>query len=398
MIGKIKPNRMDNNKYNKRGVSAQKEDVHKAIKNLDKGLYPLAFCKVLPDIVAGDPNYCNIMHADTAGTKTSLAYIYWKETGDASVWEGIVQDSLVMNLDDMACVGCVDNIIISSTIGRNKNLIPGDVLGLIINGAKTFADKMKAYGIALHLSGGETADVGDIVRTADVGFTTFARIAKKDLVVNDIKAGDVVVGLSSSGTASYEMEYNGGMGSNGLTSARHDVLDSSYIKKYPESYDPSTDKAYVYSGKKLLTDTVEIGGNDVSVGKLILSPTRTYMPVLKEILANHKENINGIIHCTGGAQTKVKKFIKNKVVIKDNLLAIPPLFQLIHEQSSTDMKEMFEVFNMGHRLEIYLPEEHAAAIIAIAASYNIESQIVGRVEEHDGEAVTIIHDGLTYDY
>lgn len=389
---------MDDNKYNKRGVSAQKEDVHNAIKNLDKGLFPLAFCKVLPDYVAGDPDYCNIMHADTAGTKTSLAYIYWKETGDANVWEGIVQDSLVMNLDDMACVGCVDNIIISSTIGRNKNLIPGDVLSLIINGAKTFADKMKAYGIDLHLSGGETADVGDIVRTADVGFTTFARIAKKDLVVNDIKAGDVIVGLSSSGTARYEEDYNGGMGSNGLTSARHDVLDSSYIEKYPESYDPATDKEYVYSGKKMLTDVVNIDGQDVTVGKLILSPTRTYLPVLKQILDKHKENVNGIIHCTGGAQTKVKKFIKNKRVIKDNLLPIPPLFKLIKEQSGTNYKEMYEVFNMGHRLEIYLPEEHAASIIEISKSFNIDAQVIGRVEEHEGEAVRIEHEGKRYDY
>ena len=389
---------MDDNKYNKRGVSAQKEDVHNAIKNLDKGLFPLAFCKVLPDYVAGDPDYCNIMHADTAGTKTSLAYIYWKETGDANVWEGIVQDSLVMNLDDMACVGCVDNIIISSTIGRNKNLIPGDVLSLIINGAKTFADKMKAYGIDLHLSGGETADVGDIVRTADVGFTTFARIAKKDLVVNDIKAGDVIVGLSSSGTARYEEDYNGGMGSNGLTSARHDVLDSSYIEKYPESYDPATEKEYVYSGKKMLTDVVNIDGQDVTVGKLILSPTRTYLPVLKQILDKHKENVNGIIHCTGGAQTKVKKFIKNKRVIKDNLLPIPPLFKLIKEQSGTNYKEMYEVFNMGHRLEIYLPEEHAASIIEISKSFNIDAQVIGRVEEHEGEAVRIEHEGKRYDY
>ena len=389
---------MDDNKYNKRGVSAQKEDVHNAIKNLDKGLFPLAFCKVLPDYVAGDPDYCNIMHADTAGTKTSLAYIYWKETGDANVWEGIVQDSLVMNLDDMACVGCVDNIIISSTIGRNKNLIPGDVLSLIINGAKTFADKMKAYGIDLHLSGGETADVGDIVRTADVGFTTFARIAKKDLVVNDIKAGDVIVGLSSSGTARYEEDYNGGMGSNGLTSARHDVLDSSYIEKYPESYDPATDKEYVYAGKKLLTDKLTIEGMEITVGKLILSPTRTYLPVLKKILDQYKSAINGIIHCTGGAQTKVKKFIKNKRVIKDNLLPIPPLFRLIQEQSGTDMKEMFEVFNMGHRLEFYLPEEYADSIIQISKSFNIDAQVIGRVEEHEGEAVRIEHEGKRYDY
>ncbi len=387
------------NIYEKRGVSAQKEDVHKAIKNLDKGLYPLAFCKVLPDFVGGQEEWCNIMHADTAGTKTSLAYLYWKETGDLSVWEGIVQDSLVMNLDDMACVGITDDIIISSTIGRNKNLIPGDVLSVIINGAQNFIDKMRGYDIQLHLSGGETADVGDIVRTIDVGYTTFARKKKDELIINDIQAGDLIVGLASYGQASYEDAYNGGMGSNGLTSARHDVLSKIYMEKYPESFDPATDAQYVYAGSKKLTDSMRVGEEEVTVGKLILSPTRTYLPVLKSILKDHKESIHGIIHCTGGAQTKVKKFIKNKKVIKDTLLPVPPLFEMIKQESGTDYREMFEVFNMGHRLEFYVKDASSAnAIIEISKTFNIDAQVIGRVEEYAGESVEITYQDEVYSY
>jgi len=385
--------------YEKRGVSAQKEDVHKAIKNLDKGLFPLAFCKILPDYVGGQKDWCNIMHADTAGTKTSLAYLYWKETGDISVWEGIVQDSLVMNIDDMACVGVIDDIIISSTIGRNKNLITGEVLSVLINSAQRFINKMKEYDIQLHLSGGETADVGDIVRTVDVGFTTFARKRKEDLVINNIQDGDLIVGLASYGQASYEDSYNGGMGSNGLTSARHDVLSKKYMTKYPESFDPATENEFVYSGSKELTETIEIDGNQISIGKLILSPTRTYLPVLKKILDTQKSFINGIIHCTGGAQTKVKKFIKNKKVIKDNLLPVPPLFELIKAESGTDYKEMFEVFNMGHRLEIYVNgKANADAIIAVSKSFNIDAQIIGRVEQHEGEQIHITYKDKDYIY
>jgi len=387
------------NIYEKRGVSAQKEDVHKAIKNLDKGLFPLAFCKILPDYVGGQEDWCNIMHADTAGTKTSLAYLYWKETGDISVWEGIVQDSLVMNLDDMACVGITDDIIISSTIGRNKNLIPGDVLSVIINGAQNFIDKMKLHDIKLHLSGGETADVGDIVRTVDVGFTTFARQRKEDLIINDIQAGDLIIGLASYGQATYEEDYNGGMGSNGLTSARHDVLSKIYMDKYPESFNPATEKEYVYSGSKELTDEIVVHGTKIPVGKLILSPTRTYLPVLKKVLEMQKTSIHGIIHCTGGAQTKVKKFIKNIKVIKDNLLPVPPLFELIKAESGTDYKEMFEVFNMGHRLEFYVKDQASAdAIIAISEAFNIDAQVIGRVEESHTEEIEIVYKGERFKY
>lgn len=387
------------NIYEKRGVSAQKEDVHNAIKNLDKGLYPLAFCKILPDYVGGADDWCNIMHADTAGTKTSLAYLYWKETGDISVWEGIVQDSLVMNLDDMACVGITDDIIISSTIGRNKNLIPGDVLSVIINAAQNFINKMADHDIRLHLSGGETADVGDIVRTIDVGFTTFARKRKDELVINDIQDGDLIVGLASYGQSAYEDAYNGGMGSNGLTSARHDVLSKIYMEKYPESFDPATDKEFVYSGSKLLTETIELEGVEIPIGKLILSPTRTYLPVLKKILESEKKSIHGIIHCTGGAQTKVKKFVKNKRIIKDNLLPVPPLFELIRQESGTHYKEMFEVFNMGHRLEFYVKDRATAdAIISISKTFKIDAQIVGRVEESDKEEVEIVYREERFSY
>jgi len=379
----------DQSKYGKRGVSATKEEVHAAVKNLDKGLYPNAFCKILPDIAAGDPACCNLMHADTAGTKGSLAYLYWKETGDLSVWEGIAQDAIVMNLDDMACVGCTDNILLSSTIGRNKNLISGEVVSAIINFAGRFAAEMAEYGIGIHLAGGETADVGDIVRTIDVGYTAFARMKRSDLVINDIQAGDVIVGLASYGRASYETAYNGGMGSNGLTSARHDVFHHLYAKKYPESYDPQTPEEVVYIGNKKLTDEIDVGGESVTAGKLLLSPTRTYLPVLKQLLGELKGRIHGLIHNTGGGQTKVLHFVEGKTIIKDNLFPLPPLFQLIREESGTDWKEMYQVFNMGHRLEVYLPEKYAQRVIAIAKGFQVGAQVVGRVEEGKGNSLRI---------
>ncbi len=386
------------NQYDKRGVSAGKQDVHAAIKGLDKGLYPNAFCKILPDVAAGDPDYCNIMHADTAGTKTSLAYMYWKETGDLSVWEGIVQDSIVMNLDDMACIGIVDDILLSSTIGRNKNLITGEVISTLIESTSTFTDMLREQGVGIHLAGGETADVGDIVRTIDVGFTAFARAAKKDLVINDIKDGDVIVGFASYGQSTYESEYNGGMGSNGLTSARHDVFSSEYRAKYPHSYDANTPEDLVYAGTKKLTDTVSIEGADINIGKLVLSPTRTFLPLLKRILDDFKPKINGIIHNTGGAHTKVKKFAPGKTIIKDNLLPIPPLFDLIQKESGTTMEEMFQVFNMGTRLEIYTDAQTAEALIDISRSFNIEAQIIGYVEESEKANVKVTHDGSIYTY
>lgn len=388
---------MSESRYDQRGVSADKTDVHAAIKNLDKGLYPKAFCKILPDLLAGDEDWCNIMHADTAGTKTSLAYLYWKETGDLSVWQGIVQDALVMNLDDMACVGATSNIIISSTIGRNKSLIPGEVVSALINGTSKFIADMGALGIDLTLAGGETADVGDIVRSLDVGFTTFARIPKKDLIVNDIKAGNVIVGFSSYGQASYETEYNGGMGSNGLTSARHDVFGNTYADKYPESYSPETPKDLVYSGSRSLTEKVD--GLDMDLGKLVLSPTRTYLPLLHAIMQSGKQSkISGIIHCSGGAQTKVLHFLDEGKVIKDNLLEIPPLFKIIQEESGTDWKEMYKVFNMGHRLEVYCDESIAADLISIAEQFNIEAQVVGRVESSTNPEVEITGPGGTFNY
>jgi phosphoribosylformylglycinamidine cyclo-ligase len=379
----------DNYKYDLRGVSATKDEVHAAIADMDKGLYPLAFCKILPDLVAGDDNYCNIMHADTAGTKTSLAYLYWRETGDLDVWKGIAQDALVMNLDDMGCVGCVDDIVISSTIGRNKNLISGGVIKTLIQAANDFVDQMREHDVHLHLSGGETADVGDIVRTIDVGYTTFARLHRKQLIVNAIQAGDVIVGLSSSGQATYETSYNGGMGSNGLTSARHDVFHHSYASKYPESFDPNTPKEVVYVGSKKLTDTIDIEGKAIPIGKLVLSPTRTYLPVLKQLLSALHGDIHGIIHCTGGGQTKVNHFIQNKRIVKNNLLPLPPLFQLIQSESGTSWKEMYQVFNMGHRLEIYLPKEKSQSVIDIAQQFNIEAQIIGRVEDAEKAEVVI---------
>lgn len=379
----------DASKYEQRGVSATKSEVHAAIKGLDKGLYPLAFCKILPDFAAGDPDYCNLMHADTAGTKPSLAYLYWKETGDLSVWEGIAQDALVMNLDDMACVGCVDNIILSSTIGRNKQLISGDVIKTIIQYTQRFADEMEELGVKLHLAGGETADVGDIVRTIDVGYTAFGRLKREDLLVNNIQAGDVIVGLASDGQASYETFYNGGMGSNGLTSARHDVLSKHYAQQYPESYDPNVPDEVVYVGSKRLTETIEIDGEDIPVGKLILSPTRTYLPVIQRISQQLRPYLHGMIHCTGGGQTKVIKFIEGVQVVKDNLFPTPPLFQLIQAESGTIWKEMYQVFNMGHRLEVYLPAAQAQTVIDIAQQFNIKGQIIGRVEAAEQPSVEI---------
>ncbi len=389
---------MDSNRYNKRGVSASKSEIHSAIKNLSKGLYPNAFCKILPDITGGDENYVNIMHADTAGTKTSLAYIYWRETGDMSVWNNIVQDAIVMNIDDMACVGAVDNIIISSTIGRNKHLISGEIISALINASQEFIDKMDKFDVSLHLAGGETADVGDIVRTVDVGITAFARLNKNNLIVNDIQENDVIVGLASFGQAIYENDYNSGMGSNGLTSARHDIFSKIYRDKYPESYAPETDKGYIYSGKKLLSDKINVSGHYLDIGKFVLSPTRTYLPVLKEIFKIHRNNITGIIHCTGGGQTKVMKFVKNKKIIKDNLFRTPQLFNLIQNESKTSRKEMYEVFNMGHRMEIYLPQHLAKDIIDIASRFNIEAKIIGRVEPAEKNELIIRDEQGEYTY
>jgi len=349
-------------------------------------------------VAAGDPDYVNLMHADTSGTKTSLAYMYWKETGDVSVWKGIAQDALVMNLDDMACVGCVDDIMISSTIGRNKNLITGEVIAAIIQSANEIKESLAQEGVTLHLAGGETADVGDIVRTIDVGYTAFARMKKADLIVNDIQAGNVIVGLASYGQATYETEYNGGMGSNGLTSARHDVLSKEYATKYPDSFDSNTPDEVVYIGSKKLTDTIEIEGQEITIGKLILSPTRTFMPVIKQILDACGDKVTGMIHATGGGHSKVKKFIKDKKVIKDNLLPIPPLFKMIQEESGTEWKEMYQVFNMGTRIEVYLPAEEAQKVIDISKSFNIDAQIIGRVEDFDGEAVEVSGEYGTYHY
>ncbi len=381
-----------------RGVSATKSEVHDAIKHLDKGLYPKAFCKILPDLVAGDAEYCNIMHADTAGTKTSLAYMYWKESGDDSVWSDIVQDAIVMNTDDMGCVGCVDNIVISSTIGRNKHLIPGKVIATLIQGASSFFDRMKSLGVRIYLSGGETADVGDIVRTIDVGYTTFARMPKEKLVINAIRPGDVIVGLSSSGQASYETRYNSGIGSNGLTAARHDVLHKSYRTKYPETYDPNTPEEFTFTGSKSLMDTVETPYGVFTVGQLLLSPTRSFLPVLKPILEAVKDEIHGLIHCTGGGQTKVLKFVDEVHIIKDQLMEVPPVFRLIQSESGTSWKEMYQVFNMGHRLEFYLSPRHAQTIIDIARSMKIDAQVIGRVEEGPGRHLTIASPFGTFEY
>ncbi|WP_245952718.1 AIR synthase related protein [Chitinophaga skermanii] len=382
---------MDQNLYAKRGVSAGKEDVHNAIKNIDKGLFPKAFCKIIPDILGGDAEMCNIMHADGAGTKSSLAYTYWKETGDISVWRGIAQDAIIMNIDDLLCVGATDNILLSSTIGRNKNLVPGEVIAAIINGTEEVLEELRSHGIGIYSTGGETADVGDLVRTIIVDSTVTCRMKRSDVISNDrIKAGDVVVGLASYGQATYESQYNGGMGSNGLTSARHDVFNKQIAAKFPESFDPGIPQEVVFSGSKNLTDPIEVPGfGTVDAGKLVLSPTRTYAPVIKKILELYRSQINGMVHCSGGAQTKVLHFIENLHVIKDNLFPIPPLFKLIQEQSGTSWKEMYQVFNMGHRMELYVPAEIAQEIIAISESFGIPAQIVGRVEASEHKQVTV---------
>jgi phosphoribosylformylglycinamidine cyclo-ligase len=375
-------------KYNQRGVSASKEDVHQAIQNLDKGLFPKAFCKIVPDLLAGHPDYCTVMHADGAGTKSSLAYIYWKETGDISVWKGIAQDAIIMNVDDLLCVGATGPILLSSTIGRNKNLIPGEVISTIINGTEEVLATLRKYGMEIHSTGGETADVGDLVRTIIVDSTVTARMKRSEVIDNkNIQAGDVIVGLASSGQATYEDSYNGGMGSNGLTSARHDVFAHEYAIKYPETYDKAVPENLAYSGKYKVTD--EVSGSPVDVGKLVLSPTRTYAPILIEILKQLRSEIHGLVHCSGGAQTKVLHFVDNVHVIKDNLFDIPPLFQLIHEVSGTDFKEMYKVFNMGHRMEIYLPEKFTAQIISISKSFSVDAKIVGRVERSDKKRATL---------
>jgi phosphoribosylformylglycinamidine cyclo-ligase len=373
--------KMSNQRYDLRGVSATKEDVHNAIKNSDKGIYPKAFCKIIPDILGGDPDYCNIMHADGAGTKTSLAYVYWRETGDLSVWKGIAQDALIMNIDDLLCVGATDNILLSSTIGRNKNLIPGEVISAIINGTNDLCEELSALGVHIFPTGGETADVGDLVRTIIVDSTVTCRMKRSEIIDNShIQAGDVIVGLSSTGKASYEKEYNGGMGSNGLTSARHDVFDNYLAQKYPESYDPNIPADLVYSGKMKLTDQIENLGIDA--GKLVLSPTRTYSPIISLIFSKLRNKIHGMIHCSGGAQTKIMHFLGQDLrVVKDHLFPVPPLFDLIQKQSGTDWQEMYKVFNMGHRMEIYLPEEYAQQVIDISNSFDVEAQIVGRVEQ-----------------
>tara|TARA_B100000809_G_scaffold149964_1_gene147470 strand:+ start:4148 stop:5320 length:1173 start_codon:yes stop_codon:yes gene_type:complete len=375
-------------RYMQRGVSADKEDVHNAIKNIDKGLFPKAFCKIIPDHLTGDSDYCVIMHADGAGTKSSLAYAYWKETGDITVWKGIAQDALIMNIDDLLCVGAVDNILLSSTIGRNKNLIPGEVLAALINGTEELLEDLKSQGIGIHSTGGETADVGDLVRTIIVDSTVTCRMKRADIIDNaNIVVGDVIVGLESFGQASYENEYNGGMGSNGLTSARHDVFNKSVAEKYPQTFDPSVPSDLVYSGSYGLTDNVE--GAPLNAGKMVLSPTRTYAPIIKNILDNHHGNVHGMVHCSGGAQTKILHFVDDLQIVKDNMFDVPPLFKMIHEQSGTDWKEMYKVFNMGHRMEIYVPQGIANDIIAISKSFNVDAKIVGRVEAQGKKQLTI---------
>ena len=388
---------MADNRYNQRGVSAGKEDVHNAIANIDKGLFPQAFCKIVPDLLTGSEDHCVVMHADGAGTKSALAYMYWKETGDLSVWKGVAQDALIMNVDDLLCVGATDNILVSSTIGRNKNLITGDVLSALINGSEDLLADLREMGIGIHSTGGETADVGDLVRTIIVDSTVVCRMRREDVISNhNIRPGDVIVGLSSSGQATYEKEYNGGMGSNGLTSARHDVFHKYLAEKFPESFDPNIPKDLVYSGNYKLTDDVE--GSPLNAGKLVLSPTRTYAPIIKKILDNHRAEIHGMVHCSGGAQTKVLHFIDNLHIVKDNLFSIPPLFKAIHEQSGTDWKEMYKVFNMGHRMELYVSEEIAQDIIKISESFNVDAQIVGRVEESDTKKLTITSEFGNFEY
>jgi phosphoribosylformylglycinamidine cyclo-ligase len=387
---------MSDKKYQARGVSAGKEEVHAAIKNIDKGLFPKAFCKIVPDYLTGSDTHCLVMHADGAGTKSSLAYTYWKETGDLSVWKGIAQDAIIMNLDDLICVGATDNIIISSTIGRNKHLIPGEVLSAIINGSEAILEQLRTFGVNIKSTGGETADVGDLVRTIIVDSTVTARMQRSEVVNNaNIKAGDVIVGLCSYGQASYENEYNGGMGSNGLTSARHDVFHQSIAQKYPESYDTNLARDIVYSGSKKLTDTIEVFNDftkkneTVTVGKLVLSPTRTYAPIVKAILDKYRTNIHGMVHCSGGGQTKVLHFVDNVHIIKDSLFPIPPLFDLIQKESNTSMQEMYKVFNMGHRMEIYCDASLAEDLIAISKSFNVDAKIIGRVEASNKKQLTI---------
>lgn len=388
---------MSDQRYMQRGVSASKEDVHNAIKDVDKGIFPQAFCKIIPDMLGGDPDYCNIMHADGAGTKSSLAYMYWKETGDLSVWKGIAQDALVMNIDDLLCVGATDNILLSSTIGRNKHLIPGEVISAIIQGTNELCEELGEMGVRIYPTGGETADVGDLVRTIIVDSTVTCRMKRSDVIDNaNIKAGDVIVGLSSYGQASYEKEYNGGMGSNGLTSARHDVFARYLAEKYPESYDSHVPLELVYSGGKKLTDPVE--GLSLDAGKLVLSPTRTYAPVIKQILDEYRSQVHGMVHVSGGAQTKILHFIDKLHVIKNNLFPVPPLFRLIQEQSGTDWQEMYKVFNMGHRMEIYLPREYAGSIIKISEQYGIPAQIVGYVEASTEKKLTIESEYGRFEY
>lgn len=385
-------------RYAQRGVSAGKEDVHNAIKNVDKGLFPQAFCKIVPDYLTGDDDYCLIMHADGAGTKSSLAYTYWKETGDLSVWKGIAQDALIMNIDDLLCVGAVDNILLSSTIGRNKNRIPGEVISEIINGTEELISELKEFGLNIRSTGGETADVGDLVRTIIVDSTVTARMKRSDVIDNaNIQAGDVIVGLASFGQATYEKEYNGGMGSNGLTSARHDVFHKYLAEKYPESFDASVPEELVYSGSKRLEDAVE--DSPLNAGKLVLSPTRTYAPIIKKILSQiDTAQIHGMVHCSGGAQTKILHFIENLHIVKDTMFAVPPLFKLIQEESKTEWKEMYQVFNMGHRMELYVAPEVAAAIIEISKTFNVDAQIVGRVEASDSKKLTISSENGTFTY
>lgn len=388
---------MSDQRYNQRGVSASKEDVHNAIKNIDKGIFPKAFCKIIPDILGGDAEYCNIMHADGAGTKSSLAYMYWKETGDLSVWKGIAQDALIMNIDDLLCVGATDNILLSSTIGRNKMLIPGEVISAIIQGTNDLCEELSSLGVNIYPTGGETADVGDLVRTIIVDSTVTCRMKKSDVISNNkIQDGDVIVGLSSYGQATYEKEYNGGMGSNGLTSARHDVFANYLATKYPESYDSSIPANLVYSGNMKLTDMIE--GLGIDAGKLVLSPTRTYAPVIKQILDKLRPVIHGMVHCSGGAQTKVLHFVDKVKITKNNLFPVPPLFKLIQEQSGTDWKEMYKVFNMGHRMEIYLPSEYAEAVIDISKSFGIDAQIVGYVEKSDKTELLIDSEFGRFEY
>ncbi len=385
-------------RYAQRGVSASKEDVHNAIKNIDKGLFPKAFCKIVPDYLTGDEAYCLIMHADGAGTKSALAYVYWKETGDLSVWKGIAQDALIMNIDDLLCVGATSNIMLSSTIGRNKNLIPGEVISAIINGTEELIADLNSFGVTIHSTGGETADVGDLVRTIIVDSTVTARMKRTDVIDNaNIQAGDVIVGLASFGQSNYEQSYNGGMGSNGLTSARHDVFSKDLAHKFPESFDAAVPSDLVYSGNIKLEDTVV--DSPINAGKLVLSPTRTYAPIIKKILEKYSpKEIHGMVHCSGGAQTKVLHFVDNLHVIKDNLFPVPPLFKLIQEQSKTDWKEMYQVFNCGHRMEIYLPEDIAADVISIAESFGVAAQVVGRVEASETKSLTITSEYGTFKY